>query len=357
VHQSADPAVVDGDPGWHDITLSAPTRIDLVGLTNGVLYSLGSTPLNAGTYQQLRLVLVPNSIAAPVNNAVVATGSTTEMALSTPSAVQSGIKLIQPFTVAAGTQVDLVLDFNACKSVVTAGNSGRFNLKPVLTMVPTIVSGSIEGWIDPTLAAATPVTVSAQVVDGTTGAVTEVKSTVAAPTAGTGIAAGQFILGPVPLTSAEPSPYNIVITAAGSATTVISGVSVASGAARVDVNTATTPLTLPTSATHVASGKAVLTGTTTPVDATVDALQSLTTTLPISVAATNTDASTGAYALTLPIAAARYAPFVASTTPLSFTTATTGVGQYTLLAVPASGTAQSHLVDLSAGDVMYDFAF
>src|SRR3546814_6108343 len=75
-----------------------------------------------GTYQQVRLILAPNvDGAATLNNSVVPSGQTTEVALKTPSAVQTGIKVNTraPFTVEPGTLVDLVLDFNACKSVVT----------------------------------------------------------------------------------------------------------------------------------------------------------------------------------------------------------------------------------------------
>ncbi|MGN5477302.1 DUF4382 domain-containing protein [Cupriavidus basilensis] len=51
---------------------------------------------------------------------MVPTGGTEQALLDTPSAVQSGIKINRPFTVAANTLSDLVLDFDACKSVVHA---------------------------------------------------------------------------------------------------------------------------------------------------------------------------------------------------------------------------------------------
>lgn len=35
----------------------------------------------------------------------------------------------------AGKVVDFVLDFDACKSVVRRGNSGKYKLKPVVTMI------------------------------------------------------------------------------------------------------------------------------------------------------------------------------------------------------------------------------
>ena len=46
--------------------------------------------------------------------------------------------------VAPGQMADFVLDFDACKSVVTAGNSGRYNLKPVVSVIPRLVAGVSE---------------------------------------------------------------------------------------------------------------------------------------------------------------------------------------------------------------------
>jgi hypothetical protein len=123
VHQSA--SASENDAGWTDITLSPARKINLLNLTNGALEELGETPLAAGHYTQLRLVLVPNS-GVPFANSVVLSGTTTEIALDTPSGVQSGIKLINQFDVAAGQRVDLVLDFDASKSVVKAGASGKW---------------------------------------------------------------------------------------------------------------------------------------------------------------------------------------------------------------------------------------
>src|SRR3546814_12575192 len=100
------------------------------------------------------MILAPNGDgAATLNNSVVPSGQTTEVALKTPSAVQTGIKVNTraPFTVEPGTLVALVLDFNACKSVVTTGkgngnpHASGYLLKPVVTAAVQVVSGSIDG--------------------------------------------------------------------------------------------------------------------------------------------------------------------------------------------------------------------
>ncbi len=147
VHASSSAA--DNDGGWSEVVLNPARRIDLLSLTNGVLAELGQIALPAGQYTQVRLVLVPNGSGAPAN-AVVPTGGT-EIPLDTPSATQSGLKLIHGFTVQPNTLVDLVLDFDACKSIVKRGNSGRYNLKPVISVIPrtlTAIAGYVQTGAD-----------------------------------------------------------------------------------------------------------------------------------------------------------------------------------------------------------------
>ena len=104
VNQSA--TAGDADGGWSDVTLSPARRIDLRTLTNGVLEELGSVPLPAGRYSQIRLVLADNgaSGASATANAVQPTGAAVT-ALKTPSGQQSGLKLQANFDVPAGQQM------------------------------------------------------------------------------------------------------------------------------------------------------------------------------------------------------------------------------------------------------------
>ena len=144
----------DNTPGWQELApqLNAqPMQIDLfaAGQTACLLTTLGSnTALPAGTYQQIRLLLVPNdggSGPMPSTNAcgnqgfncaVLQDGSVHELQLS--SQANTGLKIPPgqveggPITVKAGQDVDLNIDFNACASIIQQGN-GKFRLKPVLT--------------------------------------------------------------------------------------------------------------------------------------------------------------------------------------------------------------------------------
>ena len=144
----------DNTPGWQELAPqlnTQPMQIDLfaAGPNACLLTMLGSnTALPAGTYQQIRLLLVPNDGGngpLPANNAcsnqgfncaVLNDGSIHELQLS--SQANTGLKIPPgqveggPITVAPGADVDLNIDFNACASIIVEGN-GAFRLKPVLT--------------------------------------------------------------------------------------------------------------------------------------------------------------------------------------------------------------------------------
>jgi len=98
--------------------------------------------------------------------------------LDTPSAQQSGLKQKHGFDVEANTEADLVLDFDACRSIVKAGNSGnsgKYNLKPVITVMP-LLTESIVGAVDPGAARANAA-VSLQRFDPASGVVSVVRAT------------------------------------------------------------------------------------------------------------------------------------------------------------------------------------
>lgn len=131
-------AAADADSSPSELTLSSPRRIDLVGLTGGLLAELGTTALPAGHYRALRLVLVENGRGGTPDalaNAVQVKGAS-PTPLAAPAGAQSGIKVRVDFDVAVGQVADLVLGLDPCTSVVWAGNSGRYILKPVITAAP-----------------------------------------------------------------------------------------------------------------------------------------------------------------------------------------------------------------------------
>jgi hypothetical protein len=154
----------DNTAGWQELAPqlnSSPMQIDLFAAASNtcLLTNLGSnSALPAGTYQQIRLLLVPNDGsggATPSTNAcgsqgfncvVLHDGGTSELQLS--SQANTGIKIPPgqvvggPIVVSPGQDVDLNIDFDACHSILQEGN-GKFRLKPVLTagQVSTNTSG------------------------------------------------------------------------------------------------------------------------------------------------------------------------------------------------------------------------
>jgi len=319
----------DTDGGWTDITLNPARKINLLNLSNGVLDTLGQADLPAGHYSQLRLVLDANT-GTGLANSVVPTGGT-EQTLTTPSAVQSGIKLVNEFDVAAGQKVDLVLDFDACKSVVTQGK-GKYLLKPVVKVVPVAAVG-ISGVVATSLLGS-HVVVSAQ-QNGTI-----VASTV--PNATT----GEFFLSHL-----AAGNYDVVVTADGHAADVIGAVPVASGS--TVVSTSAAPLDLPVSATNSIAGTVTLPANATEA-AYVSAKQTFAAGPTVTVKYAGADISTGAYTIAnLPVTAPQYAVYSA-TLPLTFAAAATvlpGVGKYR---VEASGTGYTtgaiNAVDISTAN-------
>ena len=331
VHRSS--TASEADAGWSQITLNPPRKINLLNLTNGVLEALGETPLAAGHYTQLRLVLDPNTGAGNANSVVPLGGIQT--ALVTPSAVQSGIKLIHEFDVAPGARVDLVLDFDACRSIVRRGN-GTFGLKPVIKVAPFLLNG-ISGFVDAALLGAN-VMVTAQ--QG--GAV--VQST--APNSQT----GEFLLARL-----APGDYDVVFTANGRATAVITGVPVASTTSIVEISTSAAPVALPLSATHVVDGAVTLSPVSAGTDARVAAKQTFGAGPTVTVKSVIADElAGGAYELTLPSGAPQFGAYSA-TLPIVFVAQGGLAGQYTIEASATGYLMQSSIVNISAADATRNF--
>ncbi|MGH9587098.1 MAG: DUF4382 domain-containing protein [Acidobacteriaceae bacterium] len=160
----------NSDSGWTDLTpklSSQPSQakqIDLLGQANNscFLATLGDAQeLQAGNYQQIRLMLAPNSASVPNNacatagtaNCVVLTADNSVHALQLSSEAQTGIKIPSGqiasggFNIAAGQTKDLDIDFNTCASIVQEGN-GQYRLKPVLhagevSTTSTSINGSV----------------------------------------------------------------------------------------------------------------------------------------------------------------------------------------------------------------------
>jgi len=345
VHQSD--SANENAAGWSEITLNPSRTINLLNLNdptqpNFALDNLGETSLPSGHYTQVRLVLDDNNGNQSNANWVVLSADPTKtpVPLETPSAIRSGIKLINQFDVPSGQRVDLLLDFDACKSIVQRGN-GTYALKPVIKVIPYVLNG-IDGFVDTALLGS-HVVVSAQV----NGEI--VRATVPNTNLAPNPNRGKFFLARLP----EGVNYNVVITADNHATAVIAGVPVASSTSITSISTSTTPFTLVASTAQDITGTVTLNPATDEEAVFITAKQVLNTTATVNPAPTVTvktlaatplpSAQTGdfSYILTLPTGAPSLAPYG----PLPITPVTTGqsgvAGLYTVQAAATGYTTQS----------------
>lgn len=129
----------EDDKGWTSLEGVKPGVYNLLDLVNDKDTLLADANIASGRIHQIRLVLGDN-------NSVEHDGQI--IPLQTPSAQQSGLKLNIQQDVTGGILYVLLLDFEAGRSIVTAGN-GSLILKPVIRTVMQAVGGSIRGVVVP----------------------------------------------------------------------------------------------------------------------------------------------------------------------------------------------------------------
>jgi len=134
--------------GW--ITVSTPEEtFDLLALQNGTLAPLALAELEAGRYNQIRLILTEKKPAShPYANYLIIKGDPDPVKLrALPSQLKNGIKIVQGFTIEVSGSTELILDFDANRSVVQAHGKKGWHLKPTIRVLETrkySVSGVVE---------------------------------------------------------------------------------------------------------------------------------------------------------------------------------------------------------------------
>jgi hypothetical protein len=165
-----------------------PQTYNLLKLVNGVTEAIGSGEFSAGKYNQVRLIIglqpefetnLLGDYHPEANYVILNDANDTVVPLKVPSGPQTGLKLVHLFTVGSGEIKELVLDFDACKSVIKAGNSGKYILKPTIKVIEPIDKIDIDGTVSDDSDPAVPIVgalVSAQISDGLS--TTVVRSTI-----------------------------------------------------------------------------------------------------------------------------------------------------------------------------------
>jgi len=130
------------EEGWMSFTPvnGYPINVDLTELIAGNSLLLTDELIPAGMLKQVRLVLSEN-------NTLRIEGEEDLIPLNTPSAQQSGLKLLLNEELEGGFSYTFILDWVVSESIVMAGNSGNYNLKPVIKVTAEVNSGSINGQV------------------------------------------------------------------------------------------------------------------------------------------------------------------------------------------------------------------
>jgi Domain of unknown function (DUF4382) len=133
------------DASWQNVLSpdKAGKTYNLLDLVNGVREELGIVDLDAGPYTQMRLIIgdTPDdginvlSRKHPFANYVITQPDLEYHELKVPSGPQTGIKIVHGFDISKDQTTELILDFVAAKSVVKAGNSGNWLLKPTIKVI------------------------------------------------------------------------------------------------------------------------------------------------------------------------------------------------------------------------------
>lgn len=127
------------DLGWYAIIPAHTTIFNLMDFQNGIDALLCEADIPSGHMSQIRVVL-------GTQNSVVV--QDTRYPLSTPSAMQSGLKLKVDQQLNADSTYTLWLDFDAQKSIVENGKND-YSLKPVIRTYNQLTDGRIKGYLLP----------------------------------------------------------------------------------------------------------------------------------------------------------------------------------------------------------------
>lgn len=264
--------------------------------------------------------------------------------------------MIHQFTVGSGQRVDLLLDFDACKSIVKTGND-KYILKPVIKVIPFALNG-IQGFVEKNSF------VNQSLVGKNVIASAQFNGDIVRTTV-VNTDTGKFFLAHLD----SVNDYAVVITADDHATAVITKVPVDDAPSITTVSTEAAPIPLNSSGNHSVDGTVTL----SPLSATdetvfVTAKQTFGSVPPLTVVTvilqvtipqidpqTNLPTGDYTYALTLPIAAPSFGQHSTPPPPITLTAQSGVAGKYTVEASADGYVTKSSSVDISLADSTQNF--
>ena len=144
--------VGDDEDGEWQVVAQPKKTYNLLELVNGVLVKLGTAELDSGHYTQMRLIIGDDPDEGlnlfdeghPHGNYII-DSSYDIHELKIPSGFQTGVKLVHHFEIIDSLATELILDFDASKSIVKAGNNGKYLLKPTIKVIDTMELAVVSG--------------------------------------------------------------------------------------------------------------------------------------------------------------------------------------------------------------------
>lgn len=137
----------DGGPWQTAEEFESPVTINLLELQNGRTELLGDFSAGAGNYTGIRFMLDAPERSRNTSNpgCYIEFEDGSKEPLFVPSGAQTGYKAVGEFTVPLNGSVEITADFDLRKSVVKAGASGMYLLKPTIKVIVNNQAGGIRG--------------------------------------------------------------------------------------------------------------------------------------------------------------------------------------------------------------------
>jgi hypothetical protein len=143
----------DGDGSWE--TVAEPNKTyNLLDLVNGVRADLGIATLPSGHYTQMRLIIGEtaetggvnmHSMAHPHANYIINLDDEV-YAMKVSGGTNTGLKIVNGFDINENETTELILDFDAMRSVVMTG-SGKYLLKPTVKVYHVAGGAIVSGFV------------------------------------------------------------------------------------------------------------------------------------------------------------------------------------------------------------------
>ncbi|HEX5461563.1 MAG TPA: DUF4382 domain-containing protein [Steroidobacteraceae bacterium] len=133
------------------VNFAAPKTIDLLQEQNGNEASLlDNLSVPAGRYDWIRLMLNVGTDGVVANSYIEINGA--QYPLVVPSGAETGLKLVQGFTMTANEVADFTIDFMLQQSITappgqSSGGTQDYVLRPALRLVDNVQAGTISGTV------------------------------------------------------------------------------------------------------------------------------------------------------------------------------------------------------------------